>query len=164
MTVRGVVSKHLDRVLRVAGPISLLLLIGNLSLTLTEHVAWRGGAPELWATGLALALVVAVVLLANLWTTKLDMVRGLRSAGVIHDPMQVYQFTPREVALWRVTVLQEMKWKLAMGRKQGLPEAELASLSDAIRRFEAWIDLGYIPRDEFPSEYLGHYIFAGGRA
>lgn len=153
-------AKQLDRVMRIAPLASVVLLVGNIGLATAPMLSWRGGHPAMWAAMAALFVGLAVVLAANLWAGRLDMIRAMRASGAYHDPTQVYQLTPWERIMWRHAMLPQMRHQADIGRADG---ADPSALEAEIERLEHWESLGYIPRDEYPEDLMVYYYGKGGR-
>ncbi len=158
---RQVFAKQLDRIMRVSPLAGVVLLVGNTGLAMATFLEWRGGHPAIWAAVSALVVGLLVVVAANLWAGRLDMIRAMRASGAFHDPTQVYQFTPWERIIWRNAMLPQMRHQASLGRSTGAPGTE--DLEEQIQRLEAWEALGYIPKAEYPEDLVQYYYGKGGR-
>ena len=158
MNARSILATQLDRVMKVGPVVNLALLIATLSLTFARFVYWRGGPLWAWVAGTGVAVAVAILLFAHIWTNKLDMVRASRRASAIHDPCQVYQIHPYERAIWLNVTIPQLVLQAQIAAKLGLDTSEISAVIGKMRRWEA---LGYIPRDEYPEHLLQYYWHEG---
>lgn len=147
--MRKIVAQQLDRMMRVAPILSVILLIGNAALLLAEKVAWRGGPLYAWIIGMVIILLIASLTVSNLWAGPLRMVAAVRGSQALHDPVQVYQLTPFERFLWVNAMIPQMEHQLSL-RPDPLFEYQ-------INRLKRYAQLGYVPRDEYPQFLLRYY-------
>lgn len=155
MKIRWAIQRQVYRLQKVAAPVSLLLLILNLALTLTGLIAWRGLHPYAIVALSVTVLAVLVLGFANFYVLVLRMHVAERRAIVDHDPVQVYAFLPFQAAL---TLNNQVPMMRALAKQTGDEE-----LSRAADRVEKWAKGGFIPRDEYPPELAHYYRTGGGR-
>lgn len=147
--------------MRVVPIFNMILLVGNLSIVVATLTNWRGWNIYTTATIAGLSLMALGVLFANLWTVGLKMIHASRTAAVLHDPMQVYQFTPWERVVWRYAMIPQMRHQAALGRQLDTPDPDLEA---RIEQLEKWEALGYIPKEDYPADLQHLYLKGGGSA
>lgn len=154
MRIRRFLQRQVYRLQKVAAPLSLLLLIANLSLTFLSLVQWRGLNPYATVSLTIVVLSFAAVLFANIYTVGLKMHIAERRAIVDHDPIQVYAFLPFQSAIMLEQSVPMMKAIASLTADE--------ALKARAEKLERWAKQGFIPREEYPPE-LAEYYRTGGR-
>ncbi len=140
MRIRRAIQRHIFRLQKVSAPVTLLLLVLNLSLTITSLAAWRGIHPYFITAISVLVISVVVLIFANIYTVVMKMHIAERRAFVDHDPYQIYAFQPFQVA---VTLNQMVPMMRAVAKLSGDEE-----LLEKAEKMERWAKQGYISKDE----------------
>lgn len=160
-TWKDLVMRNLIRLRKTGGLVSLGLLTVNQALLIAQTVAWRGLDPWIVVPTVAFTLfTLAVAVSYAIWVLG-DGFHHETAAQVDHNPIQVNTWNPFqkiEHAKLRIPKLRA----LAAVAENHDPKAA-AELREAIDRWERWVDLGYIPRDEYPEELLHHYLSKEGQ-
>lgn len=140
---------------------SLVLLAINLSLSIYPYIEHRLpeyfiGIPKAWFGVPSILLVVMLVLwgLAHFWTQYLEMYRTQQRAERMLNPYNVYHFNPFQVAWYRNLYVPIMREQLAQIDD---PERK-KEYRKKLEKVEHWLDLGYMPKDEYPEDLQEYYL------
>jgi hypothetical protein len=150
--------RNLIRLRKTGGLVSLGLLVVNQALLVAQIVAWRGFDPWLIVPTVALGLFALAIFASwAIWVLG-DGYHHETAAQVSHSPVQVYAPNPWQIVLWRTFRLPKARALASIAEGEAREE-----LQEAIERWERWIELGYIPRDEYPPDLLHHYLASEGQ-
>lgn len=154
------VQRQIHRVQKIATLASLSMLGLNLTLLAYQYIEWRGINPYAAIPAIFAALVLLILVAANFWVGVLRMHEHERRSLIEHNPVEVYAMTPYQVVERLTFGLPMLRAQIALHKEFGL---DAAPLEDALRQWERWSHLGYIPRDEYPEDLLGYYKAKGAR-
>lgn len=140
---------------------SLVILAVNLSLTLYPYIEHRlpyyiWEIPRAWL-GIPLIFVFVMFVLwiiAHIWTSYLEMYRTQQRAERMLNPYNVYHFNPFQIAWYRNFHLPLMKEQLEQINN---PDRK-KKYKRQVERVERWLDIGYIPKDEYPDDIKEFYL------
>jgi hypothetical protein len=145
------------RVDKARGPIMLGLLAGNQAILIYNLIAWRGVSLYLAVPAILTLLAIAVVLFARFWIDVLSTYKNQVRAETALNPKQIYQIPPFQEMAWRHLHIPRMRSHARLLHHAG--ESYLSEEVDReADRLNRWVDLGYIPRDDFPEHLLHHYL------
>lgn len=160
-TWKDVAMRNLIRLRKTGGLVSLGLLTVNQALLIAQTVAWRGFNPWIVVPSVAFLLfTLAIAISYAVWILG-DGYHAETAAQVAHNPTQTYAYNPFQQVEHKQLRIPKLRAIAAIAEDHD-PEAA-AELREAIDRWERWVDLGYIPRDEYPEHLLHHYLSDGGR-
>lgn len=155
MKIRKFIQRQIYRLQKVGTPVSLVLLVMNLSLSILSFMTWRGVNPYLTALIIAAGLGLVVTAFANFYIVVMRMHVAERRAIIDHDPVQVYAFLPFQAA---IALNNQVPMMRAIAR-----QTKDEDLADAADRLERWAKTGYIPKEEYPAELSEYYRRQGGK-
>lgn len=138
---------------RMAAVGSLVLLAVNLSFTIYPYVEHRDIHPYLGVPIIFVIIVLLIWLAAHIYVQKLEMYRTESLADKIFNPYTIYQIGPFEEMKYRNMELPIMK-----SLCKGLKGDEKKEMEEYVKRVEKWLELGYIPKDDFPEHLKKYYI------
>jgi len=180
--IRNFVNMQYVKMKRMAAIGSLLLLAVNLSFTIYPYVSHRFnnyvfGIPSAWfgVTSIFFLVVFIIWLGSHVYTTTMEMYRSEKKAEIILNPYQVYAFQPFWEMWWRDIYIPQMKAQLVtLKYLKSIEEKknkenydtiqyhnitnEINYLESEIKKVENWLDLGYIPKEDFPKHLKKYYI------
>ena len=142
------------KIKRTAAVGSLIMLVLNLSFVIYPYIEHRGIHPYLAIPGIFISVIFVVWLLAHIYVRKMEMYRTESLAEKILNPYSVYAIGPFEEMKYRnfEIVIMEYLYEL-------LPEGEKKQqLKEQIKKVKNWVDLGYIPKKDFPKHLKKYYI------
>lgn len=125
-------------------PIStLILLIINLSLQIYGQLEYRNLPFYQTTFSIMLVLFLCVWGFAHIYNDYFEMYKHKKLVEVtLYNPYQVYAFSPFEEVVWRTIYIPMLE--------------EIGSKNvDKIKR---WLDLGYIPKEDFPDHLKKYYL------
>lgn len=138
---------------RMAAVGSLVLLAVNLSFTIYPYVQHRDIHPYLGVPIIFIFIVLLIWLCAHVYVQKLEMYRTESLADKIFNPYTVYQIGPFEEMKYRNMELPIMKSLCDV-----LNGDEKKEMEEYVKRVEKWLELGYIPKEDFPEHLKKYYI------
>jgi hypothetical protein len=145
------------RVDKARGPIMLGLLAANQAILIYNLIAWRGISLYLAVPAILALLAIAVIAFAKIWVDLLETYKNQVRAQTALNPKQIYQIPPFQEMAWRHIHVPRMRSHARL-----LEDAGDTNLSEDLYReadrLERWVQLGYIPRDDFPDHLLDHYL------
>jgi len=180
--IRNFVNMQYVKMKRMAAVGSLILLAVNLSFTIYPYTAHRFndyvfGIPSAWfgVTSIFFLVVFFIWLGSHIYTSTMEMYRSEKKAEIILNPYQVYAFQPFWEMWWRDIYIPQMKSQLVtLKYLQSIEEKknkencetvqyynltnEINYLESEIKKVECWLDLGYIPKEDFPKHLKKYYI------
>jgi len=160
--VRGFVSLQYVKMKRMASVGSLILLAVNLSFTLYPFVQHRfmflnrQGIPDTYV-GIPVLFFTIVVIIwagAHVYVKKFEMYRTEMVAERMFNPYAVYLIGPFEEMLYRTMTIPtlEAAWL-------SMPEGDdKIRIGEQLDKAKKWVDLGYIPKEEYPEHLMKYYI------
>ena len=167
--IRNFINFQYVKMKRMASVGSLILLAVNLSFTIYPYIEHRFsntilGIPNVYI-GIPIIFVLVILLIwfgAHVYTVKMEMYRTEAKATITYNPYQVYAFQPFWEMWWRDVYIPQMKTQLVIlkelqNKKKGLKD-EIDYMENEIRKVENWLDLGYIPKKDFPQHLKKYYI------
>lgn len=147
---------------RMAGVGSLILLAINLSFTAYPYIEFRfpkyilGVIPRAWV-GVPLLLLFVIILIligSHIYVCKLEMYRTEHGAEILYNPYSIYQISPFEEMLHRNISIPTL-----IGIYSVMPDGkEKEQVKKSLDDFKKWVDLGYIPKEDFPDHLHRYYI------
>jgi hypothetical protein len=171
-TIRKFINMQYVKMKHLSAVGSLVLLTLNLSFVLYPYIEHR--LPETYFTiiqrawiGIPTIFFVTLLLVwsvAHFYVKKMEMYRTEKRADIMFNPYQVYAFQPFWEMWWRDVYIPQMKSQLAQMKhlKKLNPSDEFSNdisyLQDEIKKVENWLDLGYIPKKDFPKHLRKYYI------
>ena len=159
---RSFVNRQYVKMKRMAAVGSLILLAVNLSFTIYPYIEFRfpeyifGMIPRAWV-GVPFLLLFVIILIwfgSHIYVRKLEMYRTEHGAELLYNPYTVYQISPFEEMMHRSFSIPTLigVYNIMPGGKD--KEQVKHCLDDLIR----WVDLGYIPKKDFPEHLQRYYI------
>lgn len=140
---------------------SLVILLINLALNIYPLVAHRFPEkilmlPKSWVIIPLLFIFVLFIiwLLAHLWVMKFEMYRTQQRARMILNPYNIYHFNPFQIMRFRNIFLPIMYSQLEM-MEEGKDKERYKK---QIKMIEKWLELGYIPKEDFPDDLKEYYL------
>lgn len=142
---------------------SLVLLTLNLSFVMYPFIEHRfpervlGLIPRPWV-GVPLVFFVTMFFIwffAHLYVTKLEMYRTEKRAEMLFNPYQIYAIQPFQEMVYRHINTPLMRSVMEL-LPDGSPEKD--DLRKDYLMVRNWLELGYIPKKDFPSHLKGFYI------
>lgn len=150
--IRRFVNKQMAKIKRISGVGSLILLVINLSFSVYAYIEYRGIHIYIALPLLVLLMGSILLLVAHFYT--LHMYRTEAEAEKYFNPYATYAIGPFEEITYRFIYLPMMKALLSTMDD----EIEKKVFKEKIDIWERWINLGYIPKDEYPKHLLKFYI------
>jgi len=148
---------------RMASVGSLILLAVNLSFTLYPFVEHRFqlitisyGIP---ATYIGIPFLFFMIMLciaggAHVYVKKFEMYRTEMASEITLNPYSVYLIGPFEEMLYRTLTIPTLE--AAWMNLSDSPEKE--RIGQQLQKAKKWVDLGYIPKEDYPKHLLKFYI------
>ena len=168
-TIRKFINMQYVKMKHLSAVGSLVLLTLNLSFVLYPYVEHRfpmiffGVLPRVWV-GIPIIFFVTLFFVwcvAHFYVKKLEMYRTEKRADIMFNPYQVYAFQPFWEMWWRDVYIPQMKTQLSLLKslhRKGDSLGDISYLESEIRKIENWLDLGYIPKKDFPEHLRKYYI------
>lgn len=154
--VRRFINMQYVKMRRVAAIGSLVLLAVNLAFTIYPFLSSISIFKNIYVSIPIIFLVIFSViwLAAHIYVNKMEMYRTEQLAEVTLNPYSIYAVTPYEEMIYRTKDLPLMR-----SLKEILPDGERKKeLEESIKKVELWVELGYIPKKEFPKHLERYYI------
>jgi len=134
-----------------------LLVVLN-SLTLYYYIEHREIHPYIAVPIIALSLGAGIWLISVIYYRVALMHRGEKFAEIFFDPYQVSHFRPFEEILYRYMWLRIMGCQSALlSDDEAIREEAKQKMDESIKLFTKWIELGYIPKEDYPKHLLHFY-------
>jgi hypothetical protein len=161
-TLRKFINMQYVKMKRMAAVGSLILLAINLSFTIYPFVEFRfpeyvlGMIPRAWV-GIPVLLILILLLImfgAHIYMSKMEMYRTEHLAERILNPYAVYQIGPFEEMLYRTMTIPTLEASY-MAMPEGKEKEEVKKNLDRAKKY---VDLGYIPKEDFPKHLKKYYI------
>jgi hypothetical protein len=152
--IRRFINLQYVKIKRTAAVGSLVMLILNLSFTMYPFIEHRDIHPYAAIPLLFFSIFFLVWIAAHIYVRKMEMYRTEFLAERILNPYSVYAIGPFEEMKYRnmELVMMEALYDL-------LPEGEKKQrLREQIDQVQKWVDLGYIPKRDFPKHLKKYYI------
>lgn len=159
--IRKFVNEQYVKLKRVAAVGSLVLLGVNLSLSVYPYVSHRfpeylfGIVPSTWIA-IPVVFIVLMTLLwlcAHIYVKKMEMYRTEFRAEMMFNPYAVYALRPWEEMYFSHTFLPIMETLIELSKGE-----QKEKLEKNIKKFKNWLELGYIPKKDFPKHLKKFYI------
>lgn len=160
--IRKFVNLQYVKMKRMAAVGGLILLAVNLAFTIYPYIEFRfpeyffGLIPRAWV-GVPLVLIVIMLLIwlgAHIYVKKLEMYRTEWVAERIYNPYAVYAIGPFEEMLYRTMTIPTLQAAYAT-----MPEGkEKKEVKEKLEKAKKYVDLGYIPKEDFPQHLKKYYI------
>lgn len=151
--VRDWIGLQKEMVQEIGSILSILLLTINLGISVYLLVRSDSGTlanPYIVIPAIILATGIAVWLIARSWHFVGMMHKSKQRAVVMLNPYLTTDFNPHEWIIWKEVSLPQLHYTRAMLLKLGLDTKDIDA---RIRRVEAWLDKGRIPKEEFPPRF-----------
>jgi len=149
------------KIKRTAAVGSLVLLAINLSLTLypyLEHrfqVTYFGVAVEYIVVPFLFVFIIFIIWCgAHIYIKKMEMYRTEFLAERILNPYGVYAIGPFEEMLYRTMTIPTLEASY-VSMPDGKEKHEVKKKLDLAKK---WVDLGYIPKEDFPKHLKKYYL------
>jgi len=142
------------KIKRTAAVGSLIMLVLNLSFVIYPYIEHRGIHPYIAIPGIFILVILIIWILAHLYVRKMEMYRTESLAEKILNPYSVYAIGPFEEMKYRnfEMIIMESLYDL-------FPEGEKKQqLKQQIDKVKNWLELGYIPKKDFPKHLKKYYI------
>jgi len=155
---------------------SLLLLAVNLSFVIYPYIEHRFPEyiftiiPRAWIGVLIIFMFIVFLIwiIAHLYVKKMEMYRTEHRAMIMFNPYQVYAFQPFWEMWWRDVYIPQMRSQLSTlkslfriekeeNEKKQL-QKDIDYLGVEIKKVQEWLDLGFIPKKDFPNHLKPYYI------
>jgi len=180
--IRYFINMQYVKMKRMSAVGSLILLAINLAFSIYPYIEHRFnshffGLPSAYV---AVPIVFISVMFffwlgSHIYTTKMEMYRTEKQAEIILNPYQVYAIQPFWEMWWRDIYIPQMKSQLStllylktMEEKKSTETTEtqeyhnlseaISYLDNEIIKVQNWLDLGYIPKKDFPQHLKKYYI------
>jgi len=172
--IRKFVNVQYVKMKRMAAVGSLILLAINLSFVVYPYIEFR--LPEtifsIPRTYVGVPLIFAIIVFliwlgAHIYTDTMEMYRTESRANIIYNPYQVYAFQPFWEMWWRDVYVPQMKTQLTMlinlhkketdEEEKKYLEKEINYLKTEVDKIKSWLDLGFIPKSDFPAHLKKYY-------
>ena len=160
--IRKFINMQYVKMKRMASVGGLILLAINLSLTIYPFVEFRfpeyilGILPRAWI-GVPLIFLLIIFLIwvgAHIYTNKMEMYRTEFLAEKILNPYTVYAIGPFEEMLYRTMTIPTLE-----AAYMSMPEGkEKEGVKKSLDMAKKWVELGYIPKKDFPQHLKKYYI------
>jgi len=159
--IRRFINLQYVKMKRMASVGSLILLAVNLAVTLYPYIEFRlprfvfGFIPRVYL-GIFVLFVFITFLIwvgAHVYIRKFGMNRTEHMADVSYNPYAVYQIGPFEEMLYRTVTIPTLEASYST-MKDGVDKDRIKVSLDKAKK---WVDLGFIPKDDFPV-HLRKYI------
>jgi len=152
--LRKFINLQYVKIKRTAAVGSLVMLILNLSFTIYPYIEHRDIHPYAAVPLLFFGIFFLVWIAAHVYVSKMEMYRTEFLAEKILNPYSVYAIGPFEEMKYRSMdlVIMEALYDLT-------PEGEKKRrLREQIDQVKKWVELGYIPKKDFPKHLKRYYI------
>jgi hypothetical protein len=160
--IRKFLNMQYVKMKRMATVGSLILLALNLSFTIYPYVEFR--FPEqifeiIPRTYLAIPIIFLIIVFliwfcAHIYMSKMEMYRTESLADRILNPYAVYAIGPFEEMLYRTMTIPTLEASY-MAMPEGKEKEEVKKNLEQAKKF---VDLGYIPKEDFPKHLKKYYI------
>lgn len=150
------------RIDKTKGILTIGLLIANLSLTFWGLLGWDYNA-YLGVPMIMLLLGILGIIFANVWVDGFQFYKNERRAKVSLNPTEVYQMNPFQIMIWSAIYRPQM-WALYHILYEHSQDKLADDMLVFIRQLEKWIELRYIPKEDFPEDLKHHYLAEEGEA
>jgi len=161
-TLRKFINIQYVKMKRMAAVGGLVLLAVNLSFTVYPYVEFRfpekifGIIPSTYV-GVPIIFVIIVFLIwvgAHIYISKMEMYRTESLADRIFNPYTIYAIGPFEEMLYRTMTIPTLQ-----AAYSSMPECkEKEEVKKQLDRAKKYVDLGYIPKEDFPEHLKKYYI------
>ncbi len=152
--IRKFFNQQYVKMKRMAAVGSLVLLAINLSFTIYPYVEHRDIHPYIAVPIIFLVIVFLIWGAAHIYIKKMEMYRTEALAEKIYNPYTVYAIGPFEEMLYRYTTIPTME-----GIYHSLPDGDAKEqLKQKIDKAKHWVEIGYIPKEDFPEHLKKYYI------
>jgi hypothetical protein len=159
--VRKFINMQYVKMKRMASVGGLILLAINLSLTIYPFVEFRFqeymlGIPRAWI-GIPVILLIILFLLwvgSHIYISIMEMYRTEFLAEKILNPYTVYAIGPFEEMLYRTMTIPTLEASY-MSMPDGKEKEGVKKNLDLAKK---WVDMGYIPKEDFPKHLKKYYI------
>jgi len=173
--IRRIINIQYVKIKRLAAIGSLLLLAINLSFTMYPYIEFRFpeytlGIPRAYV-GVPIIFILIMFIIwvcSHIYTNTMEMYRTESLANIIYNPYQVYAFQPFWEMWWRdvyvpqmksqVTVLKNLYKKETDEEEKEYLQKEIKFLDSEVEKIKNWLDLGFIPKKDFPKHLKKYYI------
>ena len=133
---------------------SVVLLVLNLSLNIYPLVEHRNFHPYFMIPLIFLTTLFIVWLGSHLYIRILGMYKEEALAEKVYNPYNVYAIGPFEEMTYYAIYLPLMEACYHL-----LPTGEQKEkLKEQIETFKHWLELGFIPKEDFPEHLKKYYI------
>jgi len=173
--IRNFINFQYVKMKKMAGVASLLLLAINLSFTIYPFIEHRFGEyvfgiPRAWITIPILFIFITFLILlgAHFYIKILEMYRTEAKANMTYNPYQVYAFQPFWEMWWRDVYIPQMKSQLSVLKtlyrneknydEKNRLESDIKYMDSEIKKVQNWLELGYIPKEDFPKHLKKYYL------
>lgn len=145
--IKHFLFEQLEKLQQFAAIGTVVLLVLNLSLSVFGYVQWRDIHPYLGISILAFTIMFLYWSIAHLIVRKGETFKSKARATTKYNPYSVWALSPIQ---W---MLMKHLW-FPILKKQSENDKE----KDDVVMIERWLDLGYIPKDDFPDDLKSFYI------
>ena len=146
---------------RMASVFALLMLAFSLSLSAYPYISFR--LPTfMWGFSttyfviplLFIGIILLIWVLSHIYVRKFEMYKTESLAERVLNPYAVYLFDPFQEMVYRTLMLPTLKASY-YSMPDGLEKQEVKRNLDLITK---WLDIGYIPKKDFPEHLKQFYI------
>ena len=173
--IRKIINMQYVKMKHLSSVGSLVLLTLNLSFVLYPYVEHRlpetiWSIPKAWI-GIPTLFLITLLLVwsvAHFYVKKIEMYRTERRADVMFNPYQVYAFQPFWEMWWRDVYIPQMKSQLSVLKtlyrneknhdEKNRLESDIKYMDSEIKKVQNWLELGYIPKKDFPEHLKKYYL------
>lgn len=175
-TIRKLINMQYVKMKHLSAVGSLVLLTLNLSFVLYPYIEHRlpetyfNIIPRAWI-GIPTIFFITLLLVwsvAHFYVKKMEMYRTERRADVMFNPYQVYAFQPFWEMWWRDVYVPQMKTQLSLlktlcrkesdKKEKEKLQKDISYMEEETKKIENWLELGYIPKKDFPEHLRKYYI------
>jgi len=152
--IRAFFNLQYAKIKKTAAVGSLILLTINLAVSSYPYIEHRGIHPYIAMPLLFLAILFVVWLLAHVYVRRMEMYRTEMRADMMLNPYAVYAIAPFEEMRYRyqfIPILRALEELLPKGEKK-------QRMKECADNWQKWVDLGYIPKEDYPKHLLHYYI------
>jgi hypothetical protein len=142
------------KIKRTAAVGSLIILTLNLSLSIYPFISHRDIHPYIAIPSLFIIVLIIVWIAADIYVKRLEMYRTEFLAERILNPYSIYAIGPFEEMKYRSMEIPIME---ALSKLMP-PGVDKKQFDETLMKVKKWCDLGYIPKDDFPSHLKRYYI------
>lgn len=139
---------------KVAAVGSLILLLLNFSFVAYPYLEYRGIHPYFIIPAIFFSLALFILFLAHIYLKWFDMYRTEAEAERYFNPYTVYAIGPFEEMQYRYLMLPMVEAVIHLQKD----DDKKKEIVERVEQFRKWVNLGYIPKEDFPKHLKKFYI------